>query len=364
MPERKLELPEGVPPLNTYYVYLTAGCNLACQHCWLSPKFQRDGGTGGHLDYGLLTCAIDEGLPLGLSSIKLTGGEPLLHPDFIQIVNFIRERNLSLGIETNGVLLTRDLALYLKNNSSLKHISVSVDSSDAEKHDRFRGVKGSFEKAVNAVQYLSEMGYHPQVIMSVHSGNIDEIESLVFLAKDIGAASVKFNIIQPTGRGELLLKRDGEIALADIIEKGQWIESDLQKRSSIPLYYSWPMAFYSLKRLTAGNNGTCAIHNILGILPSGELSMCGIGTHIPDLCYGKIGDVKIADVWTSHSVIKKMRQTLPAELDGVCSRCLLKERCLGNCVAENYYLSGRLNASYWFCQDALEQGLFPLSRLD
>ena len=48
-----LDLPEGTPPLNSYYVYLTAGCNLACKHCWLAPAFQRNGGTGGHLDYDL-----------------------------------------------------------------------------------------------------------------------------------------------------------------------------------------------------------------------------------------------------------------------------------------------------------------------
>ena len=41
-----IQLPEGVPALTTYYVYVTAGCNLACRHCWIAPTFEKDGGTG------------------------------------------------------------------------------------------------------------------------------------------------------------------------------------------------------------------------------------------------------------------------------------------------------------------------------
>jgi MoaA/NifB/PqqE/SkfB family radical SAM enzyme len=54
---------------------------------------------------------------------------------------------------------------------------------------------------------------------------------------------------------------------------------------------------------------------------------------------------------------------LPGRLEGVCSRCLMKRRCLGSCVAQNYYSEGRLWAPYWFCRQAEEEGLFPASRL-
>ena len=131
MVDRKIELPEGIPPLNMYYVYLTGGCNLACQHCWITPTYQAHGGTGGHLDYDLFALAIEEGLPLGLSGVKLTGGEPLLHPDFIRIVDLLREKNLDLTIETNGTLMTDSLAHYLKEKSTLSFISVSLDGASA-----------------------------------------------------------------------------------------------------------------------------------------------------------------------------------------------------------------------------------------
>ncbi len=81
--DNQISLPEGVPPLTQYYVYLTAGCNLACQHCWLSPVYQPKGTTGGHLDFEFFKLALEEGIPLGLRSAKLTGGEPLAAPGFL-----------------------------------------------------------------------------------------------------------------------------------------------------------------------------------------------------------------------------------------------------------------------------------------
>jgi len=358
-----LNLPEGVPSLNSYYVYMTAGCNLACQHCWLSPKFQPKGGTGGHLDYDLFALAIDEGLPLGLSQVKLTGGEPLLHPDFIKIVDLLSEKELGLTIETNGVLMTESLACYLKEKSTLSHISVSLDGAAPETHDPFRGVKGSFDEAVQGIRYLVEVGYHPQVIMSIHDGNIDEIEALVRLAEDLGAGSVKFNLIQPTGRGESMAKGEQVLNIQRLIELGKWVEGDLQKKYTVPLHYSWPMAFHSLQQLmNDGGNGSCGIFGILGILPSGHLAMCGIGVHVSELCYGSLGEDKVADIWSSNATLIELRRNLPGKLEGICAECILHDLCLGHCVAANYNRTKRLTAPYRFCQKSDDEGLFPSSR--
>ena len=364
MVDEKIQLPEGVPPLRQYYVYLTSGCNLACRHCWLSPKYQPDGGTGGHLDFDLFKLAIDEGLPLGLTNVKLTGGEPLLHPDFTRIVDVLREKKLGLTIETNGTLMTRELARYLKDNSTLGHVSVSVDGATPEIHDPFRGVKGSFEKACNGIRYLVEAGYRPQVIMSLHSGNVDEIEALVRLAENLGAGSVKFNLVQPTGRGETMTERCQLLDIQQLVELGKWIEFDLERRVSVPLFYSWPIAFYSLHRLLKqDSNQTCGIFGIVGILSSGDLAMCGIGVEVPELIYGKLGVNRVADVWYGNPTLAAIRQDLPDKLEGVCRDCLFRNQCLGSCVAENYYQSHRLTAAFWFCQQAQEGGLFPFERL-
>jgi SynChlorMet cassette radical SAM/SPASM protein ScmF len=362
MPAEKIQLPDGVPPLTTYYIYLTGGCNLACRHCWIAPTFQPNGGTGGHLDFELFKLAIEEGLPLGLNSIKLTGGEPLLHPDFVQMVDVLREKELGLTIETNGTLLTESLARYLKDKSTLGFISVSLDGASAETHDNFRGVKGSFEKACHGIRYLVEVGYRPQVIMSIHSGNVEEIEPLVRLAEPLGAGSVKLNLVQPSGRGELMTDRGQTLEIRQLIELGKWVEGDLQNGTAVSLHYSWPMAFYSLKRLLSFTGYSCNIFSILGILHTGHLAMCGIGTQIPELCYGLLYQDRIADLWASNSILIDLRNNLSSNFEGICKECILHSQCLGTCIAESYHLNRRLSAPFWFCQMANENDLFPASR--
>jgi SynChlorMet cassette radical SAM/SPASM protein ScmF len=358
----RVDLPAGVPALNTYYAYLTGGCNLACQHCWLSPVYQPNGGTGGHLDFRLFAQAIEEGLPLGLRSVKLTGGEPLLHPDFIKIVDLLRQKELGLTIETNGTLLTQELAGHLKEHSTLSHISVSLDGACAATHDPFRGVKGSFERAVQGIRYLVEAGFHPQVIMSLHAGNVDEIEALVRLAESLGAGSVKFNLIQPSGRGEVMTERGKVLGIEKLVELGRWVEGVLQKQTELSLHYSWPVVFHSLKYLTHNGSDSCGIFGILGLLAGGQYAMCGIGVQIAELTYGQIGQDALAEVWGRHPMLEKLRQSLPVKLEGVCAECLFQAQCLGSCVAENYHQSGRLTAAYWFCEQAEQAGIFPAER--
>jgi len=362
MIDRNIQLPPGIPLLNTYYAYLTAGCNLACQHCWVAPKYQANGGTGGHLDYELFALAIEEGLPLGLSSVKLTGGEPLLHPDFIRIVDLLREKELGLTIETNGILLTKSIASYLKDKSTLRYISVSLDGAYADTHDAFRGVRGSYEKTVQSIKFLVGVGFHPQIIMSIHTGNVDEIEALVRLAENLGAGSVKFNLINSTGRGEKMSERGQTLDIKRLIDTGRWIENDLQGKASIPMYYSWPIAFHSLKRLSRQEMNSCNMKGILGILPDGHLAMCGIGEQIPELNYGQLGKDRVESIWFDNPILNELREDFSKKLEDICNECLFRDTCLGHCVAENYSYSGYLTAPFWFCQQAEEALLFPNTR--
>lgn len=362
MADQIIQLPDGVPPLRTFYAYLTGGCNLACQHCYISPAYMANGGDGGHLDFDLFAQAVQEGLSLGLSSVKLTGGEPLLHPEFLRIVDYLKEKNIGLSVETNATLLSPEIARHFKENSTLAFISVSLDGARAETHDPFRGVKGSFERACQGIRNLVEEGFHPQIIMSPHSGNVSEIGALVHLAESLGVSSIKFNPIQSSGRGSVMDKRGQLLDIKQLIELGNWVEKTLQKETSLPLLFSWPLAFRSLARL-AKSEGQCSIFNILGILSSGHLAMCGVGVQVPELCYGLVGRDPIRDIWTQNPMLLDLRKNIPSKLEGVCGLCVFKENCLGYCVAENYYSSQRLTAPFWFCQGAYEDGLFRKSRL-
>jgi len=359
----QVNLPQGIPPLNQYYYYLTAGCSLRCKHCWLAPDYQKDGTTGGHLDFELFKLSIEEGIPLGLSTVKLTGGEPLLHPDFLPMLAHLKEKNISVTLETNGTLLTPEIAKFMKENSSVYFVSVSMDGAKAETHDRFRGVRGAYEKSVAGIRMLVEQGFHPQIIMSLHEGNVAEIEDLVMLAQAWEAGSVKFNLIQPSGRAEKMQKRGELLDIHRLVELGKWVEGDLQKRVSIQLYYSWSVVFQSIARLLKFGASSCGIHRILGVLADGSLAMCGMGVSVPELTYGKLGVDLVLYVWRDNAVINQIRRDIPSKLEDPCGKCLFKWQCLGSCIADNYHQTKRLTAPFWFCKQAYDEGLFPVSRL-
>ena len=62
-------------------------------------------------------------------------------------------------------------------------------------------------------------------------------------------------------------------------------------------------------------------------------------------------------------MLKKLRESVPEKLEGVCGRCILKYFCMGECVAENYVRERSLTAPFYFCKEAYDQGIFPETRL-
>jgi SynChlorMet cassette radical SAM/SPASM protein ScmF len=351
------------PPLRSLYFYLTEGCNLACRHCWVSPRRQTEPGEFGALDLQLYKDIIRQAKELGLHSIKLTGGEPLLHPQIEELIVHAREAGLGFAVETNGVLCTRSLAHEIAQFQR-PSVSVSLDGVDAETHEWMRGVPGCFESAVEGIRNLVSEGIHPQVIMAVTRRNEHQMEQLIALAHSLKAGSVKFCFVSGMSRGARL-QEEGELFTGpETVERGMWVEQTLQQRSPIGLYTSMPPAFRPLRRVLSGEgHGRCNLYNILGVLWDGSYALCGIGASVPDLVFGNASKDPLARVWQDTPTLWAIRDDVPGRLGGVCGRCLLKGLCLGQCVAQNQYFSGSMWSGYWVCQQALEAGMFPEYRL-
>jgi MoaA/NifB/PqqE/SkfB family radical SAM enzyme len=118
-------------PLNCIYFYLTEGCNLCCSHCYLNPKHEDKDHKYNYLDLDLFKDIIKQAKPLGLKSVKLTGGEPLMHPKIKEILEVVKQEDLRLVVETNGVLCTEEIAELISKCKN-PFASVSLDGSDAE----------------------------------------------------------------------------------------------------------------------------------------------------------------------------------------------------------------------------------------
>ena len=349
--------------LNTLYFYLTEGCNLACRHCWMGPRFDPTGNHYPTLPVELFETAIREAKLLGLRCVKLTGGEPLLHPHFTRLLEIVRREKLKLTVETNGLLCTPEIAAEIAKSPN-RFISVSIDGTDAATHEWVRGVPGSFEAARQAVRNLVAADTKPQVIFTVMRGNAGQVDAIVRMAEELGAHSVKFDMVQPTARGENLHNNQETLNIADLIELGRHVQEELAPKAKLQVLIDYPWAFRSLHNIARGAGcGVCGIFGVLGVIASGHYALCGIGQQVPDLVFGEVGKDRLEEIWRDNAILKALREGLPERLEGVCGRCLMKRRCLGQCVAQNYYRKGSLLAPNWFCEQAEEAGLFPASRL-
>jgi SynChlorMet cassette radical SAM/SPASM protein ScmF len=192
------------------------------------------------------------------------------------------------------------------------------------------------------------------------------MEKMVRVAENLGAGSVKFNILQPTARGERMHFTGEALDIQELVDLGKWVENTLSASTDLNLYYDHPMAFRPLGKMFGQNGdgcGVCGILRILGVLSDGSYALCGIGQTVPELVFGHAATDPLRDIWENTPVLIELRKGITHCFEGICSDCLMKKMCLRSCVAQNYYRNERLWAAYWYCEEAYNRGLFPQTRI-
>jgi SynChlorMet cassette radical SAM/SPASM protein ScmF len=352
-------------PLNQLYFYLTEGCNLKCRHCWIAPKFQDEDRSYPMLSIDLFKSIVKQAKPLGLSGVKLTGGEPLLHPEIGEMLDHVKDQDLNLFVETNGVLCTPEIARQIEK-CKYHFVSVSLDGADASTHEWVRGVAGCFESAMEGVKNLVNAGVKPQIIMSIMRCNKDQMERLVRLAESVGAESFKFNLTMPIARGKKLHDSGDTLTIEELVKLGSWVENNLSGSTDLRLVYDHPAAFRPLGKMF-GDEGDgcsrCGILGILGVLANGSYALCGIGESVPELVFGHVAIDRLEDIWEKTDILNQLRSGLTERLEGICGDCLMKGVCLGSCIAQNFFRRKSLWAPFWYCEEAQKAGLFPETRV-
>ncbi|NQU17882.1 MAG: SynChlorMet cassette radical SAM/SPASM protein ScmF [Candidatus Saganbacteria bacterium] len=351
-------------PLKGIYFYLTDACNLKCQHCWISPKYNK-AKSNKELNFDLFCKIIEEAKPLGLRFVRLTGGEPLLHSQIEEIIKHVAKNNLVLDIESNGTLITPKFANLL-GSIKKKNISISLESTDPKKHYSFRGVSGSFKKTITGILNLKNAGVSPEIITCLSKNNKKQIKKLIYFAENLKLRSLSFKIINPLGRATKIFSQNNNLSIAELIQLGQWVEEQLIPKSKIPVAFGYPPAFSKMSSLCNPREiscNSCGIKGIMGVLSSGEYALCGIGQSIKELCFGNAKTNTLSKIWLNSKIINEIKIGLPKKLKGICAKCAMKELCKGACLAQNYYFKEDLWAPFWFCQQAYDLGLFPKSRI-
>lgn len=160
---------------------VTDRCNLSCLYC--SPKEIKWQRKGEILSYEEMVILIDIVASMGVTRVRLTGGEPLLRRDFIPFVEQIKMlgRSLDLSITTNGILLS-GFAEGLRR-VGMKRINISLDTLHEEKYERITGSK-AHSKVLDGIETALRLGFDPLKInvVLVKGLNDDEIDSFVQMA--------------------------------------------------------------------------------------------------------------------------------------------------------------------------------------
>ena len=177
---------------------VTRSCNLACVHCRASSAC---GPYEGELDTGRCLQLLDEIAAFSQPVIILTGGEPLLRPDIFEIAAYGDSKGLRMVMATNGTLVDDETAIKIRE-AGIRRVSISLDGIDAQRHDAFRQVPGAFEGALSGIEALKRAGVEFQVNTTITRMNLDQIEGLLALAQNLGAAAHHIFLLVPTGRGK------------------------------------------------------------------------------------------------------------------------------------------------------------------
>ena len=155
----------------------------------------------------------------------LTGGEPLLRRDILEIVQRAAERGLWVVVGTNGVRITENVAQRLAE-AGARGLSLSLDALDPDRHDRFRKVRGAWQNTVEGAGILNRTGLPFIVQTTAGSHNLGELEAIADFAHERLAAKVwNLYFLVPTGRGQFVsditpgaVRRGSRLALPDPAE--------------------------------------------------------------------------------------------------------------------------------------------------
>jgi len=185
-----------IPPHLT--VELTAGCNLRCRHCYR----ESDAGKNSYLPTAELLSILQRLHDSGLRSVELTGGEPTLHRDFPDILEYCADTFALVGVLTNGTIVTPRILRLMESLGDRLLLSISLDGSTAEAHDCRRGVQGAFDRTTRNIQRLAQKDIKVRVSMSVDEESFADIEPTLLLARRLGAVAFSYAPVLPLGRGQ------------------------------------------------------------------------------------------------------------------------------------------------------------------
>ncbi len=315
--------------LKECWLHITDQCNLSCRHCLFSCSAK----TQTTLSLESIKTVVSDAYGLGTRVFYLTGGEPLVHPDFQQICRLVLFDfpDTMLAILTNGILLPEQRSFLQSLPSDRLFLQVSLDGLE-DVNDDLRG-KGSFAKIVNGLTALDGLGLQTTLSMAVTPDNRHQMTDMVSLAARHNINSVHYMWLLNTGRASGLSYVPADALFSDLVQSHA-----LAKKNNVTIdnisnlsaqVFSTPGTRYDL-----GNAGW----ESLAIGPNGSVYPTPALIGRKDTVCGHISE-NLENVWRNSPALASLRE-LSIVSDTNYNANPLKYIIGGGDIDHSYYAGG------------------------
>jgi radical SAM protein len=336
---------------------VTQACDLACVHCRASAQPDRH---PMELSTEEGKDLIDQIAALKVPVFVLTGGDPIKRPDLFELIAHARSAGVRVSLTPSATpLLTRNVIARLKE-VGLSRLAVSMDGANAETHDAFRGMHGSFARTLDAVRWANEIGLPVQINTTFSRRNIADIDAIVALIESLRITLWSVFFLVPTGRGkldDLLNAEEFEQVFAKIYSLSKTASFDIktteaqhyrrfvlqqkvaERKAGVWTQVNQEKVADAIGRAPRGLNdgkGFVFISHTGEVFPSGFLPLSA----------DNIRRNALNAIYRESPLFLALRDT--SKLEGKCGACEFKEIC-GGSRSRAYALTGNPNAEEPCC---------------
>lgn len=307
----------------TAHLELTTQCNEKCRHCY--NFWREENSLNIHMRRDLLLRIMDELAESKVFHVVLTGGEPLLNYDMLLLaVKAAQERKISIGLNSNLILMTAEKASELKS-SGVNSVLTSLMSYDPATHDYLSSTKNQHPKILAGIKVAQESGIGISLNMVISKTNLHHIYDTAKLAVEYGIKSFTATRAIPNVCGDSFEFRMEKDEVRVIIDSLMKIHNDfgVQIGSLIP----YPLCFLGdiEKYLPLSGRSCSAGTTACAISADGKVRSC---THL-ETDYGSIVDVGLGAVWKAMDDWRD-----GSHIPDGCKSCEFLQNCGGGCHAE------------------------------
>lgn len=311
---------------------LTEACNMRCGHCLVAAGRRAPNELSTR--QALRLC--DQLADLGTRSVALSGGEPLLRPDWPKITQRLAGRDIHVGMTSNGWLIDRQ-TVRRAEDAGLGGMTVSLDGLEST-HDAIRR-KGSFRRCLRALAALGAASCRAAVKTTVAKGNLAELDALGRIVADSGARSWQLQLALPAGN--MLTHRQDVLEPREVLTLLDFVES-VRDAGVLDVSVGDGLGYYTrttaaIRRARSGDPdcpwpGCLGGKTSLHIRAGGDVSGC-CGLRTRKYVEGNVRRTPLCEIWTRRGAFAWNRRRTRRSLTGFCRLCQYGDICLGGCTA-------------------------------